>query len=580
MRVWLKQQFYPDRNMYAVLWLLLPLIIGVVVNRYMPRRLPDDLLQQIQIYEDTNLREKAFTLLENLLDEKPMDLGIHYRYLSNYCEVYRNSGESKSGKENIHDRYESMTKNAETSGIGNYGLGYLQACQKNYQEALGYYSQVSNTEQKYLNNSIGYAYKILGDEEKAETYFKNEITLNGNLEGAVYNLVGLYKKQGETQKLRILIEDEKTKAYAGTDAKSYVALRSGQIITYLGLVYIQPFRYINGLAAVYALMVCGIWFFYLRRLNPFTREPSPLAILALVSGAFMALTCFILYDLWFLINPISPDESMLNDLIYFIFHVGIIEESVKFLPVVCIILITRERVSDPTDLVMYGGLTALGFATLENSLYFSVLGVRIINARFIVSTVLHMAETMLLCYLWARARYVIFRNENIAILAGFCLVVLSHGLFDFFLTTQIPAFILLAVAQIAILGYFSGRIILSCILSSPWSAVILTSLTNRRLNNYHFLFSSAAVLMIVSFIHTNYQYATEIANYWLGFGVIITIFFSALTLFPLANLGFAPPFPNYTTKKKKSYHPVKPAVSSLEQSIFTTLYDSNKDKAS
>jgi hypothetical protein len=63
MRHWLKQQFYPDRNMVAFLWLLLPLIVGVVVNRYMPRKLPDDPLEQIKIYEDTNLKEKAFPLL-------------------------------------------------------------------------------------------------------------------------------------------------------------------------------------------------------------------------------------------------------------------------------------------------------------------------------------------------------------------------------------------------------------------------------------------------------------------------------------------------------------------------------------
>jgi hypothetical protein len=71
MRNWLKQQFYPDRNMYALLWLLIPVIVCAVVNRYMPRQLPDDPLEQIQIYEDTNLREKTFPLLESLLDEKP-----------------------------------------------------------------------------------------------------------------------------------------------------------------------------------------------------------------------------------------------------------------------------------------------------------------------------------------------------------------------------------------------------------------------------------------------------------------------------------------------------------------------------
>jgi RsiW-degrading membrane proteinase PrsW (M82 family) len=461
MKNWLKKQFYIDRNTLALLWLLLPIIVMGAVNRFAQRPLPDDPLEQIQIYEDANIRNKTFPLLERLLDETPLDLDLHYQYLSNYCEVYRNSGESNSGKETTHDRYENLTQKAETSDVGNYGLGYLKSCEKNYQEAINYFLQVRNTEQKYLNNSIGYAYKSMGDEEKAETYFQNEIALSGNLEGAVYNLVTQYKKQGETQKLRALIEDERTEAHAGTEAKSYVALRSGQIILYLETIYIQPFMHINGYAAFCALMICGIWFIYLWRINLFTREPLFMAILALFSGAFMALTCSILYDLWFLVNPISPEESMLNDFIFFVFHVGFIEEIVKFLPVIFIVLALGERINDPIDLVMYGGLSALGFATLENSLYFSVLGGSIINGRFILSTVLHMAETILLCYLWARARYMKLSNEYIAILAGFCLVVLSHGLFDFFLTTRNIAYILLFVAQLVLMGFLYGRILLS-----------------------------------------------------------------------------------------------------------------------
>jgi len=39
--------------------------------------------------------------------------------------------------------------------------------------------------------------------------------------------------------------------------------------------------------------------------------------------------CTFFHDLWFMMNPISPGESWLKDLIFCIFHVGIIEEAVK-----------------------------------------------------------------------------------------------------------------------------------------------------------------------------------------------------------------------------------------------------------
>jgi hypothetical protein len=254
---------------------------------------------------------------------------------------------------------------------------------------------------------------------------------------------------------------------------------------------------------------------------------------------------------------------MINDFIFFIFHVGVIEEIAKFLPVLIIMLILKERVNDPLDLVVYGGLSALGFATLENSLYFSVYGLRIISARFIVSAVGHMAETILLCYLWARARYMKPGNEYIAVLAGFCLVVLSHGLFDFLIIVEIPVLLLLLPVHITIMTYLCGRILNKCVTFSPRSAYILTSLTTRRVNNYHFLYIAACVLLIISYLDVNFTYTTEVANYNLMVLLFLTLLCIGPVFTPLANIGMPPTPKNRQNKKKIAYHQVKPTASSI-----------------
>ena len=541
MRNWLKKQFTFDRNSLAFFWLFIPILTLVVVNRYAPRKMPGDTQAQIQIYQDTALNGKANILLEGLLDEKPLDIDLNYRYLQNNCETFLGLNDTWRGDKNTLDRYHNLSQVTESSDIGYYSLGYIESGKKNYQTALDYFLLVENKDLKYLNNSIGYVYKSLGEEQKAESYYQREIVLKGYIEGAVINLAELYEKQGAIQKLGTLVQNESTKAYVRLGPKATWALRSGNILRYLELIYIRPFGYINGFAAGFALLVCGIWFYYLLRINLYTLEPVFMGILALLAGAFMALSCFIMYDLWFMVNPIVPGERTLENAIYFFCHVGVIEEFVKFIPIVMIVVFTRDRINGPLDLVIFGGLSALGFATLENSLYFSMLGIRIVPARFIISTFLHMVETMLLCYLWARARYMKMGNEVLAIIFGFCLVVVSHGLFDFLLTENIPVKILLAGAQVVILSFLFGYILHNCIYFSPRSPFILTSLTTRRFNNYQLFFSAISGLLTLSYLHTNFKYATEIANIWFAAIFIFSIICIWLLYYPLVTLGYLSP---------------------------------------
>jgi RsiW-degrading membrane proteinase PrsW (M82 family) len=559
-----KKLFTFSRNDLALLWLLLPVVVVVVINHSLPHALPNDPLDKVKIYQENIIPEKAVPILLHLLDEKPFDMDLNYRYIQNHFDIFKGSGESGRDDKTIHDRYEKYTQQPETADLGYYGLGYMESRRKHYSSALTNFMQVKNRELKYLNNSIGYVYKSLGDLDQAEEFFRREINLGGNIQGAVGNLAALYKKQGEFTKLRLLVDDKQTKAYVTPDEKGYLALRSGQILHYLEYLYINPFGYINGYAALCALLICGIWFIYLWRIDLFTQEPLSLAVTTLLSGAFMALTCSFLYDLWFMINPIDMGESLAHDFIFFIFHVGIIEEAVKFIPVVIIVLLLGERINDPLDLLLLGGLSALGFATLENSLYFSVFGLRIAFGRFILSTVLHMSFTILVCYIWAKARFIKPRNEFFSVLIGFTFAACLHGLFDFVGGSD-NAYTLLFPVIIGLTAYIFARILNTCLMNSARSSFILTSLNSQQMNNNHLLFATASVLLIISYLYDNFHYATEIANRDFIIMSFVTIFSLGAVFYPLVNIGLPNGLIVLRLRKKITFIPVKPLHRSFKK---------------
>lgn len=78
--------------------------------------------------------------------------------------------------------------------------------------------------------------------------------------------------------------------------------------------------------------------------------------------------------------------------------------------------------------MIYGSLSALGFATLENAHYFGRLGLGIVFWRFLLSTVLHMALTSIPCYAWAYAAHVRRRGSALLpVLGGLAAAALLHG---------------------------------------------------------------------------------------------------------------------------------------------------------
>jgi len=114
---------------------------------------------------------------------------------------------------------------------------------------------------------------------------------------------------------------------------------------------------------------------------------------------------------------------------YSLLVIGIIEESVKLLPFLVIVLHFKEF-NEPIDGIIYASFIALGFAAVENIYYLKFLTSSEAYARGFAGPVLHIVFSSVWGYFIGRA-FLSKRRLGITILASFLFAAMLHGLYDF-----------------------------------------------------------------------------------------------------------------------------------------------------
>jgi len=488
--------------------LLLVLVIAVVnVSAY--RELPADPAARLDVLLSADLPSEARPVLEELLASEPLSMKWNYLFVNN---EYRLGLIGEDGEGEATDRYRELVEQDDGADVGNYSLGLISGLAGDWDQALVNFGRVHDTRLEYLNNSIGYVLREQGEPARAESYFRTEIEIGGNVSGAVTNLLLIYFEEGRLDQVRALVDDEVTGAYVSMQDLRVLAFRSGDVAGYMWLTFAAPFGRIAVLAALSALLICAMWFVYLWRIDIFEQEPLPLLMATLVLGGFFALTSFVLGDLLSLVLPLTLGGDWLNDLIFSLLHIGLVEEIAKFLPVLLIITLSKQA-NEPVDYLIYGSLSALGFATLENSFYFTTYGLGIVFVRFLTSTVLHLSMTSIVCYSWARARYIKPGNPVVAILVGLLIATVAHGLFDYFIIGPVTELLPLSIAILVVLAVAYGLMLRNSLRASPFFRV--EQVGSRRLVNYELMLSTAVVLLVIGYVFTNFQLSTELAGYQL-----------------------------------------------------------------
>lgn len=186
------------------------------------------------------------------------------------------------------------------------------------------------------------------------------------------------------------------------------------------------------LAGFAAALSVFMWVDYFRRIDVFESEHWLPLFLALCVGGFTPYLSLFVYDL-FSQAGFAENGKFFNDLLFSIFGIGLNEELSKLAGVLVVFRLFRKYINDPIDLLIYAGVTALGFSLVENFYYFSNYGIRIISSRAFYSALEHIINTTIIVYGFYRAEVFHKGRRLTNTLIAFVLAVASHGLFDFFL---------------------------------------------------------------------------------------------------------------------------------------------------
>ena len=180
-----------------------------------------------------------------------------------------------------------------------------------------------------------------------------------------------------------------------------------------------------------AFFISLIWMVYLRKLDIFDPESWKNIFLVFLAGCITVWLVFPISDqlehFGFFLNA-----DPLNDFLYCVVGIGMVEELVKLIPLLIIVRF-KKIVREPYDFLLYASVAALGFAFVENSLYILQSNFYSINGRALMASVAHMTFSSVIGYGVMISMYKRSNTSWLYGVGGFLLASLMHGFYDFWL---------------------------------------------------------------------------------------------------------------------------------------------------
>ena len=353
----------------------------------------------------------------------------HIGYIRSHLRQHgpRSELKSQSNQDIIegYRRYAAST-NPDVSDMGYYGLGYFYSLREDYERARENFQQVKNTRLPHLNNSLGSVYRRMGRLDLAEQHLDREIQLGGNVAGAYSNLAQLYYATKQYSELKEIAAGPETRNFVPVEIRRFLALREGRYVDYLREAL--AFRGATAYGLLGAVLMLGVWFIYFQQIDGF--EPKRLWYSGIIVAGGMIFSCFSvpLYDAFAF--GLHPNATYQKGLLYYVLVVGLIEESLKVLPVLLVLWLTRA-IDRPVDYIIYGSISALGFAFIENLLPGAEWRPGTISTRALGAVILHMTETSLIMYGLFYSRYRVKKKPLWYFLLAFGAACVLHGFSDF-----------------------------------------------------------------------------------------------------------------------------------------------------
>lgn len=414
----------------------------------------------------------------------------------------------------MNNYYENLINSNDSidNDLGFYCKGLCFACKKDSAQASENYKHVKNQNIKYLNNSIGNIYKK-SNTNLAISYYEKEIKVKGNIAGAVYNLTDILIKNKDLKKIEQLLSDNVTKQHVSlTNQRKYYYI-NGDYTSYVKTLWLKFINSIDRYGFIGALLIAFIWLIYLRFIDVFEKEKwYNIGILFFINSCF-AYCSYFLYDLFNITLNFDLNGNWLNDLLYCIFGIGFIEETIKLIPFILFLKFTRV-VNEPIDYVIYACVAAIGFSFTENILYFQNDSYNIMHGRALASVVGHMCDSSIVAYGFIISRY---KNKSpmfFTVLLCLLLASFVHGLYDFWLINDVVKdFNIMTIAVLIISVGVWDTIKNNALNNSPFFDESKKS-ELKKIFDYLFLSLSSVFIYEYIIISINYGPSTGNRLFW------------------------------------------------------------------
>ncbi len=404
----------------------------LAVNFFFPGAKPE---ARIEASSTSQNYEKAAKDAFAVLSADPMNIRKNRKYLMLYKD-WKNKRKPPAIPQDLIAKYEAMaaSKEVRVRDLGAFCVGFIYLLYNDNAAAIKNFEKVSDKKMPFLNNAMGSAYFSIENYEKSIDHDYLEIAVNPDFKGAYANLgTALYKTRKYTR-LAELLKDPKAAANINDDMKSLAAFHERDYPNFIRCAVLKRYGSAGMAGVIGNLIILAVWVLFIRRLDILgpRRAVSVAAMLALAMA--VSLTAGIGYRLmWY--NGFDLCGDWKNDLIYCVFGVGIIEETIKILPFLIFLVFTRRN-RDTFDYISCPALAGLGFAFIENLIFFSDQGLTHILPRSFSSVIMHMSLSVMAAHGFYAAKYEKPKNPVAGILFYFFAAVVLHGVYDFFVNLK------------------------------------------------------------------------------------------------------------------------------------------------
>ncbi|MCU0353386.1 MAG: PrsW family intramembrane metalloprotease [Cytophagales bacterium] len=526
-------------------------VTAVCVNNFLKDRVFDKLHEKAAHELKSNrikLAEK--TLYQIVLqDSLSTDVENHYRYIETHFllpEVERISKYKSKIRDDstILNFYRSLalSPNEHIADIGLYGEGLINTNFKRYKKAVETFLRVRNSKLKYLNNSIGYAYRQLDSIQKAEIYFKREIDYKGNVGGAYHNLANLLFAQSRIGELKKIIENDEAGKYIPANITRLVSFKTFQPVQYGRYVLHHAFSSLNVWGFVAACLVMVVWVVYIRRIDVFEPEKWKHMIFVLFLGMISCFFTLPVSDFLSVFLGFELNGRLLNDFFYCVIAIGSVEELVKAVPLL-LILKYADFVDEPFDYISYASLSALGFAFVENISYFDDSNLHSIHGRALTATVMHMVCSSIIAYGFILNRYKRRRNPYFNFFIFFVIASAAHGFYDFWIIAESVQMLSIISMLLLVVGTYAWNSFKNNALNHSSFFDKKKSIEKAGMEDY--LLYSLTTILLFEYVAFGFKFGPEAANSTLAGSVslvflFIVFVFGSLSKFSLVQGEWAP----------------------------------------